>query len=261
MARGSRLRWSPDGRWIAVSYSGPALDIVDPEGNQRRRLLDANAHFAWSADSKAIYYLDGNVLRRLAIESAEAAVLSNGVRWFDVSRDESIALAIGAPGGCIVRLVKDQETIDRQRLQFGGECTTIAWSRDGSKLLVGVLTSPYEPAQLWVMDADHGPPKLISVPTEMISSLSLGADGKTLLFSAGNPFPESWLVSGIGRRGAEPLAAETSDKEASLVRPLSGSLHRYPAPCANYVLVACVRHAAVLKPTSLGSASRSMTTR
>jgi len=46
-----------------------------------------------------------------------------------------------------------------------------------------------------------------------------------------------------------------------LTQVLEHGLDRYPAPCANYVLVSSVGHAAVLKPTASRSASRSVTMR
>jgi hypothetical protein len=62
------------------------------------------------------------------------------------------------------------------------------------------------------MNADAGEPLYIRVPTELIGTLSLGPDGASLLFSAGNPWPEFWLISGIGRAPAASPAAAPSKK-------------------------------------------------
>jgi len=92
--------------------------------------------------------------------------------------------------------VRGEKTYERHR--FRGDCASLEWTRDGQKLLVGTLSSR-EFADLWSMNAEAGEPVYIRVPTELISNMSLGPDGSSLLFSAGNPWPEYWLISGVGR--------------------------------------------------------------
>jgi|SoiMethySBSTD1v2_1073268.scaffolds.fasta_scaffold03471_12 serine/threonine protein kinase/Tol biopolymer transport system component len=213
MTRASRLRWSPDGRWIAVYYrpdsEGPAvLDILDVGGDNHRRFISGPlgappgglAQFAWSPDSAAIYYLEGGELRRREIDSGTTTAVTKAAGPFDVSHNGAIALLVPTPGvGCVLRVLRGQNVEERHRFPGGGDCEAVAWSRDGSKLVVSILTSRDAPTNLWALNAASGEPVRIAVPTEMITSLSLGVEGSPVLFSAGNPFPEYWLLSGIGQ--------------------------------------------------------------
>jgi serine/threonine-protein kinase len=215
--RGARLRWSPNGRYLAVLYTpdsgnSSAIDVIDIDGDTRRRVVEKPGgaqnfpagQFAWSSDSAAIYYLQERTLRRREIASGHTTVVSNLSGVFDVAPDGTIAVATQDRAGCAVRILRDEKTYERHR--FRGDCTSLAWSRDGRKLLVGALTSRAY-ADLWSMNADGGEPLYIRAPTELIGNLSLGPDGSSLLFSAGNPWPEFWLISGIGRRAASTSVA------------------------------------------------------
>jgi Tol biopolymer transport system component len=58
---------SPDGKWVAFQTSGdqpaagPKLGIVPFDGGQPVKLLDVKfIQYRWSADSRAILYLDDN---------------------------------------------------------------------------------------------------------------------------------------------------------------------------------------------------------
>jgi Tol biopolymer transport system component len=207
--RGARLRWSPDGRYLAVLYmpdpgNSSAIDVIDIDRDTLRRVVEKPGgaqgfpagQFAWSSDSAAIYYLQERTLRRREVDSGRTTVVSSVSGVFDVGPDGTIAVATQDRMGCAVRIVRGQTTYERHRLR--GDCTSITWSRDGRKLLVAALTSRAY-ADLWSMNADGGEPLYIRVPTELIGNLSLGPDGSSLLFSAGNPWPEFWLISGIGR--------------------------------------------------------------
>jgi Tol biopolymer transport system component len=208
MGRASRLRWSPNGQWIAVFHPAPpgppVLDIFDVDGDDHRRLLSGSlgappgglAQFAWSPDSTAIYYLEGGELRRREVESGTTTTVAKANAPFDVAHDGAIALLMPMPGACVLRVLRGQVAEDRHRFP-GGDCEAVAWSRDGSKLLASILTSRDAPTNLWAVNAAGGKPVHIAVPTEMVTSLSLGVDNATLLFSAGNPFPEYWLLSGV----------------------------------------------------------------
>jgi serine/threonine protein kinase/Tol biopolymer transport system component len=207
--RGARLRWSPDGRYLAVLYTpdpgdSSAIDVIDIDGDTLRRVVEKPGgaqnfpagQFAWSSDSAAIYYLQERTLRRREIASGHTTVVSNLSGVFDVAPDGTIAVATQDGAGCAVRILRDEKTYERHR--FRGDCTSLAWSRDGRRLLVGALTSRAY-ADLWSMNAEAGEPVYIRVPTELIGNMSLGPDGSSLLFSAGNPWPEFWLISGVGK--------------------------------------------------------------
>jgi serine/threonine-protein kinase len=63
MALFGRIRWSPDGRWIAASgwsAGRGALQVVSPEGRVAGApLLDAGGAFAWDARGTSLYFAKG----------------------------------------------------------------------------------------------------------------------------------------------------------------------------------------------------------
>ena len=101
------------------------------------------------------------------------------------------------------------QVVDRQRLD--DSCWAVAWSRDGSKLLVSAHIRPEEPAHVWVMDAVAGDPVRTVVPTDSINTLSLRRGDRDLVFSAGNPAPEFWILRGID----VPVSAAASAPSAA----------------------------------------------
>jgi hypothetical protein len=92
--------------------------------------------------------------------------------------------------------------VDRHRLD--DSCWAVAWSRDGSTLLVSTVIRPGEPADLWAMDAVAGDPVRTVLQTDSINTLSMRPGDRDLVFAAGNPTPEFWILRGAGR--APPYA-------------------------------------------------------
>jgi Tol biopolymer transport system component len=206
MRRVSILRWSPDGRHIAVRMandvdSGAVVDLVDLDNNASRPLLrGVTNNFEWSADGSALYYSDGRQILRYDIATAVTTTVLSGPYVFDVSpQDGSIAVALPL-NGCTVWVLAPGEPVrmSEVRATLRDSCLAVAWSRDGQKLLVSTLKSPDPPVDLYVMDAGGGDPIHLIVPTEAINSISLGPGNRDLLFSAGNPAPEFWTLRGVG---------------------------------------------------------------
>ena len=59
------------------------------------------------------------------------------------------------------------------------------------------MVQPAKVDELWVMDPVEGAPLPVTAGTESINSLSIAPGNRELLFSAGNPKPEFWTLSGI----------------------------------------------------------------
>ena len=73
-------------------------------------------------------------------------------------------------------------------------------------MLVSINTRPSDPAELWVMDASVGDPVRLSVPQESVGTLALSPQDGELLFTAGNPRPHFWTLSGIDVAGGTNMA-------------------------------------------------------
>jgi hypothetical protein len=119
---------------------------------------------------------------------------------FDISpRDGSIAAMLPLNGGCTIWVLPPGETtisMKAARATLPDQCWAIAWSRDGKKLLVST-EKQFPPVGLWIIDAVAGDPIRLTVPVEVIHSMSLRPGNRELLFSAGNPAPEFWTLRGI----------------------------------------------------------------
>jgi hypothetical protein len=63
---------------------------------------------------------------------------------------------------------------------------------------------------LSIVDPAGGDPVRLTVPTEAIFSLSLDPEDRQLLFSAGNPKPEFWMLSGITSQVPEKASPGSS---------------------------------------------------
>ena len=112
--------------------------------------------------------------------------------------------------GCTVWILAPGETtisLKAARVTLADQCWAIGWSRDGQKLLVST-EKQFPPVGLWVIDAVAGDPIRMTVPVEVIRSMSLEPGNRELLFTAGNPAPEFWTLRGLGSAKG-PNAGET----------------------------------------------------
>ena len=217
----SEVRWSPDGKHLAVVYGGPAasptaesgaagstvftIDIFDAvTGSNRREVISGPFIGAprWDATGRALYYLRGSGVFRHDLstnQSTEVYRLNRATfteAGFDLlPADGSMALSVGRPGGCILSILEPSGVlIERQR--FEGNCWAVAWARDGRRILMSTLQPDGLPS-LWSLDRSAGDPVRLPIEAPMFHKLSLSPDGRRLLFAAGNPRPNLWKLTGI----------------------------------------------------------------
>ena len=87
-------------------------------------------------------------------------------------------------------------------------CPTVRWVGEGPQFLVSLVPSATK-GEIWLVNAETGERRLLPLETELVVDMALSPDGRRLLYSAGNPRPIVWMMSGI----------ETTDvKRNSLIR-------------------------------------------
>jgi len=82
---GFEPRWSPDGRWIA--FWGQGLEVVAPDGSERRSIGGAIWSFSWSPDGRQLAYTNHDGVWAVTVADGEGVRLagtpdmSMGTSW------------------------------------------------------------------------------------------------------------------------------------------------------------------------------------
>ena len=227
---GPTVRWSPDGRWLAVIHGGAGggevLSVVDPEHpNSVHELFRAGPNEvirwpAWSQDSSSVLFVHGVRqtrnsrprwtigLRRLRVADrflADVLTLNASAPGHlgyphDVAGDGSIASAVRQSPGCVVRIMPPGSSEPLRRHQFDGECTALAWAPDNTTVVVAVQTGQAVNRDwtLWAINDEGGTPARVPLETSRTWNLSISPDGSELLFTDGDKPRSMWRVSGLG---------------------------------------------------------------
>jgi serine/threonine protein kinase/Tol biopolymer transport system component len=212
----TQVRWSPDGRRLAVAYGGEvpkamAIDVIDLETSKHQRVVSGVPFESprWDPSGEWLYYQEAATIVRynLATGDRQPVYQSKGFgiqrnAGFDVSKtDGALALPVVRPGiqGCVVRIVGPADSIV-DRHAFADDCRAVAWSRDGTALLVSTVPDAGPPS-LWRLNRAAGEPVRLPIEAPVFHDLSLspanGPAGMRLLFSAGNPTWSVVMVTGI----------------------------------------------------------------
>jgi hypothetical protein len=87
----------------------------------------------------------------------------------------------------------------RYRAPPDGECAAVAWTHDGSRILVSsrVGRQPYTHAYLAVMGAESGEPVAIPIEGEPVVDLALTPDDDELLLATENGVVTLWTLNGF----------------------------------------------------------------
>jgi hypothetical protein len=90
----------------------------------------------------------------------------------------------------------DAEKADRIVEFDNPACTTVRWVAEGPQFLVSLAPSRTK-GEIWLANAATGERRLLPLATEAVVDMALSPDGRRLLYSAGNPRPIVWMMSGI----------------------------------------------------------------
>ena len=138
---------SPDSERIAF-HRGRSIWIVNRDGSNARKFFDSASHPCWSADGKLIAYRTpaGDNLGIYDVESGErrnlfdepTSTLSWGRAWSPDGRQ--IALRRSGRGASEELVLLSAESSSRgMRVRYRGDLSSHAnWSRDGSRILIGI---------------------------------------------------------------------------------------------------------------------------
>jgi Tol biopolymer transport system component len=216
----NRVRWSPDGKQLAITrglINARAIDIYDIVSGTSRTWLEGGEFWdpQWVPGSSGIAYFTevrGGGTTKAEIRTAPGAahgdrsailygpadgrLLAGG---FDHTPSGGLLMRIQVPGGpfCQFRVVRVGVTRD---FPFPDPaCPGAAWIGDGPWFLASVKPSA-ETGALWLVNADSGERHRLTLQSDLVFFLSLNKTRTSLLFTAGNPPPITWKLTGIPPR-------------------------------------------------------------
>jgi Tol biopolymer transport system component len=210
-----KVRWSPDGRMLAVTVGLPGrdptsgLDLVDSDTGQRHRVL-ATARIVdlrWAPDGNSIYFLSAGAIWSVDLTSAichevyrpEKPWMIDRFATFDLSRDgKAFVVAIRSPGvvHCAARIITTAGEV-RDLPPFTSECRAIAWTHDEQAVLAGVGVDDGSIPVFTVPVHGGAEPVRLQSPRLQVVDISVSPDGRELLLGSGNPRPDVWTLSGF----------------------------------------------------------------
>lgn len=214
-----RLRWSPDGRAVAVSATDEArrfgvYTIAVADGAVRAvengdRFAHGDPQPAWSPDGRALLFVahpagsSTRVLLARDLQSGHERVISRetGALAFtpdgkglatgtvDPSRKRSV-LTVSLAGG------KPRTVLEID--SPGAFGTTLAWTPDGRYIFFTVpAATKEEPAALWRVPAAGGQPEKLALAMPGLREVRVHPDGRRIAFFAQQTMTEVWLMENL----------------------------------------------------------------
>jgi Tol biopolymer transport system component len=207
--------WSPHGKYVAV-VGADELAVVDPAGAVRWRLARPAVHDPrwFSPNGFRIAYLSGSSLRVVAGDSTgdrplAAPVASVAPAW---RPGVEYQLAYVSARGEVVVRDADSGTVAWSR-RFAEPIRTLAWSADGSRLLV------VTPTDALVYDAAGTLRSRATLSNRApLIDAALSPDGRTLALTRGASNPHA-LERGLG---GDLIVLSLSGRETQARRVFSG---------------------------------------
>jgi serine/threonine protein kinase/Tol biopolymer transport system component len=208
------VRWSPDGRTLAVSAHLAAgdpvstLDLIDLRNSERRRVLvaDSIGDLRWAPNGKGIYYYMPGAIHLVDLTtSVSREVYRPDKPWaierfatFDLSRDGmALVVAIRTKGvNCAARIITTTGEV-RDLPPFPSDCRAIAWTHDEQAVLASVYADDGSIPVYIVPVAGGAKPVRLQSPRIQVVDISVSPDGRQLLLGSGNPRPDVWTLSGF----------------------------------------------------------------
>jgi eukaryotic-like serine/threonine-protein kinase len=166
------VSFSPDGRQMAYEV----VDIPAGEG----RLMVANA--------------DGSGARKLAEQKGASEYLA--VQWSPDGQRIAGAVNEPHPSGNNFKLVEIEVATGKEKPIPGPRWRYLAdftWLPDGSGLLVGAEEKTGVPPQLWIVSYPGGRARRVSNDLGIYNSVSVSADGRTIVAAQQNPLSNIWV--------------------------------------------------------------------
>ena len=227
----SEVRWSPDDRFLAVTHLAPdgvgVASIVDLANRTVREVArpvtptGAVRRPRWDPSGRGLLYktngirrVDPDTLRYELVYSPPPEANGRFVGMLtdaaiDIADDGSIITALlGADGSlatCRVRIVRlDGSWVDRHTFT-DSSCHGMAWSRDGTKILVATIRSAAPPSTtLWLLGRDAGEPVRLAGELRPFWDFALSPDESSLLLTLGSGPPTVGVLAGIPDLEAPP---------------------------------------------------------
>ncbi len=196
------LRWSPDGRLLAIVEETGAeakLSVVSADGRARRRLSETRSDPAWSPDGSRIAFVRAErgefVLYTIAPDGTDERRITayrHSRDWWDQSvawSPDGTRLLYGCGGICVV--TRDGLRVGWRTLA-SREGYSAAWSPDGSRIAILSLGAfgSVDPRVLVTTTPDGHEPQVLVIHHEHLGLLGIGVDG------ASEPVDASGCASG-----------------------------------------------------------------
>ena len=217
----SRLRWSPDGRFILVNgrdhnFRG-GLYRIDVETGEAQAIVHSEPlrgyprQSGWLGDGSAVLYVHvgGPILRR-DLASGQEQEIYRGVNTFDLSPDGRW-LALGSWDAvkktAVLKIAPASGGEAREILRLpepGTFSRTLTWTRDSRYILFTqeARAGPQAIAELWRVPAEGGEPQRLGLAMEHLREVRVHPDGQRLAFVGGRDKYEVWVMENFlpGRR-------------------------------------------------------------
>lgn len=207
---GTQVRWSPDGRRLAVAYgddSPPesmAIDVIDLDSRERHTVVSGEpfAYPRWSQSGDWLYVQRDATIERYHLATgvseqvygpAGLGIQRNG--GFDLGPADGALATRPKTAGCVVRIAETTGAVVDRHV-FNEACRAIAWSRDGSRILVSTVPASDNPS-LWNLDRAGGDPVRLPIEAPIFHDLSLDPTDRQLLFTSGNPRFDMVMLTGV----------------------------------------------------------------
>jgi tRNA A-37 threonylcarbamoyl transferase component Bud32 len=208
----TQLRWTRDGaRVLAMWFDPPSrrmlLAEVDTASGQHLRAIDVDPDaqaLELSADGRDMFLTAGDRLMAVDLATATSRVLHrvlapdrlDGFGGVAVSPDNRwLAFVTTAENRCTIRLLPTAGGAARERLREDAPCGGPAWTPDGASLLFTKLTDDVNRrSTVQMMGAFSGEPRPLPLTMEQVVQMRVKPDGRALLFTAGYPREEHWIM-------------------------------------------------------------------
>ena len=173
----TKINFSPDGKQIIFARHNPnkggdTVMIANTDGSNQQPFI-SNQEIGYDLINEAIWSPDGENIFLTALKRT-----SDGLEHFDILS---------------VSIVDKQIQIVGEKKWIGA--SSLNWLKDGSGLLFIAKSEPEETLQIWHLSFPDGEVRQISNDTSDYVSLSLAADGKTMVTTKIDTISSFWTFA------------------------------------------------------------------